>query len=112
LVDLNQDFTCGQQFLDPRPARNNEILEERIAEIAAGDPNHSRRCAAALLQLNKVNVFGDDYSVRLSSLLKYLRILGGEESKIINVDSFLCEVVSQPSGERGWELGIDPNHGG
>ena len=45
--------------------------------------------------------------VRLASLLKYLRILGTEESKIINVDGFLCEVVSQPAGERWWKLGID-----
>jgi hypothetical protein len=112
LVDLNEDLTCGQQIFNSRPVCNHKILEERVTEIAAGDPNHSRRRAAAFLHFNKVNVFGDGYSVRLASLLKDLRILGTEESKIINVDGFLCEVVSKPAGKRWWKLGIDPHHKG
>jgi hypothetical protein len=59
---------------------------------------------------NKVNVFGDDYSVRLASLLKDLRILGTEEPKNLNVYGLLCEVISKPAGKRGWKLGIDPHH--
>jgi len=58
--------------------------------------------------LNKINVFGDDHSVHLASLLENLRILSREETKILNVDGFLVK-VSQPSGESWWELGIDPH---
>jgi len=86
VIDLDQNLSCGQQIFDPRPTPNDEVLEERVAAITTGDPDNSRRRSAALLDLNKIAVFGDDYRVHLASLLENLRILCPEETKVLNMD--------------------------
>jgi hypothetical protein len=58
--------------------------------------------------LDKVVVFGDDYSFHLTSRLKNLPILGSEKIEILNVDGSALTKVAQPPGKSRGKLGIDP----
>jgi hypothetical protein len=102
-MNLNQNLACGQQLLDSRPIPNYQILEETIVAISTGEPDQSGRRSKALLDLNKVAVFGDDHRIHFASLLENLQILGPEETEIFNVAGLITEVPN-PSCECWREL--------
>jgi hypothetical protein len=94
---------------DARPAPHNEVLEGRVAAVAAGDPDNLGWWSTALQDLDKVVVFGDDHGFHLTSLLENIPVLGTEEAKILNVYRPAFTKVMQPPGKSRGKLGIDPD---
>jgi len=68
--------------------------------------------SAALQDLDKVVVFGDDHGFHLTSLLENLRVLGAEEAKILNVYRPALTEVTEPPGKSRGKLGINPDWSG
>src|SRR6185436_4506934 len=82
---------------------------EAVVAITARDPEDSRRRTATFLDLDEIAVFGDDYGASLASLLIDLRVLCPEEAQILYVSGLALSKISQPSGESGRKLGINPD---
>src|SRR6185436_7022206 len=82
---------------------------EAVVAITARDPEDSRRRTATFLDLDEIAVFGDDYGISLASLLVDLRVLCPEEAQILYVSGLALSKISQPSGESGRKLGINPD---
>ena len=105
---LYERLAHREQLSNLWPFGAEDFAQSRIRDVSARHPQDARWRSVPLQEVNEVDVLGSDDRVCVTRGGEYCGVGSMQKSEILDVRG-IDTGLAQPTRERRWQLGVDPD---